>query len=148
MQILNGLKQPGNALARGFCGLLFGYLIGVNIFGGLMDYYFSAIGADRPNILRTFAVVTAFLCGYGCWWYRWRKSPLVGRGKGSQFWRRGLEIFAASCAGVVIGYVIGLAVSGFVVQLVEDKYFPRESHAVAAFAIGTALLFASLGWRK
>jgi len=75
MQILNGLKQPGNALARGFCGLLFGYLIGVNLFGGLMDYYFSAIGADRPNILRTFAVVTAFLCGYGCWWYRWRKSP-------------------------------------------------------------------------
>lgn len=65
MQILKGLKQLGNALARGLCGLLFGYLIGVNLFGGLMDYYSGAIGADRPRMLRTFSVVTAFLLAYG-----------------------------------------------------------------------------------
>ncbi|MBZ0168276.1 MAG: hypothetical protein K8F29_02385 [Kofleriaceae bacterium] len=127
---------------------MIGYSIGENVVGTILDFYFAGVGANRSNILHTFALLGAFLCTYGWWSCRRLELASTGKERLSRTLKSVIETFIAGGVGIVIGYLIGLASVGFIVQLVEETYFPERSHIVAFFAVGIAFLAARIGrWR-
>lgn len=159
-------KSVLETLTRGGVGLMIGYLIGLNVAGAIGDLYFTSIGSQRRNIPMMVAVFGALVATCVVWpyWRRKGQPPTIGiqrapyhglswgekplKDKIATLTRGAIVASGVAGVGLVLGYLIGLGVREFVIEVVENYLWPYKSRIPAVFAIGGAGLLVWWGWRK